>query len=72
MLGSPMPETIETLRAENAQLRELLNVYNLGGWMDSLSLIKERDALRARLDQYKKCTYPDCRCNQPDDCAWME
>lgn len=32
---------------ENEQLRELLNVHNLGGWQDSLTLIKERDALRA-------------------------
>jgi hypothetical protein len=35
------------LEAENASLRTLLNTYNLGGWTDSLELIKERDALMA-------------------------
>jgi len=36
--------------AEVAQLRELLNCYNLGGWTDSARLIKERDQLRTELE----------------------
>jgi hypothetical protein len=39
-------EETDRLRKENAQLRELLNLYNLRGWMDSERLIKERDTLR--------------------------
>ena len=39
----------DALKAETSQLRELMNVYNLGGWTDSLTLIKERDALQARV-----------------------
>ena len=35
--------------AEVAQLRELLNCYNLGGWTDSARLIKERDQLREQI-----------------------
>jgi hypothetical protein len=45
----------DVLAAENESIRELMNCYNLGGWTDSLALIKERDALRtekkAREDQ---------------------
>lgn len=40
--------------AEIAQLRELLNVYNLGGWTDSERLIKERDEARSRLQAQSK------------------
>ena len=43
---------VERLEAENAALRELMNTYNLGGWTDSLELIKERDALRAALQDF--------------------
>lgn len=39
----------KALQAENAAIRELMNIYNLGGWTDSLALIKERDALQAKL-----------------------
>jgi len=35
------------LQAENGQLRELMNCYNLGGWTDSFALIQERDAALA-------------------------
>jgi hypothetical protein len=45
-VGEEAADVIDTLRAENGQLRELLNLYNLGGWMDSERLIKERDTLR--------------------------
>ena len=44
-------DLIDNLRAENKAIRELMNCYNLGGWTDSLALIKERDALRAERDQ---------------------
>ena len=40
---------IECLRREETVLRELLTMYNLGGWMDSERLIKERDRLRREL-----------------------
>lgn len=36
---------VEALTAENAQIRELMNLYNLGGWTDSLTLMQERDNL---------------------------
>jgi hypothetical protein len=35
--------------ADASALRELLNTYNLGGWMDSERLLKERDAALARV-----------------------
>ena len=38
------------LQKETEQLRILLNMYNLGGWTDSLALIKERDVLTAERD----------------------
>lgn len=41
----------DALKAENGQLRELMNCYNVGGWTDSLTLIKERDAFRARVQE---------------------
>ena len=40
---------VDDLTAERDALRELMNCYNIGGWTDSLALIKERDALRAGL-----------------------
>lgn len=40
--------------AEVAQLRELLNCYNLGGWTDSARLIKERDQLREQVNRLKE------------------
>ena len=39
-------DAVEQLRQENEQLRSLLNLYNLGGWTDSLRLMQERDAAR--------------------------
>lgn len=39
---------------EIAQLRELLNLYNLGGWTDAERLMKERDALRAENESLRK------------------
>lgn len=44
----------DALRAENASIRSLMECYNLGGWTDSLTMMKERDALRAELDRLKK------------------
>ena len=44
---SEAADRIDALEAENAQLRELLNAYNLGGWTDAERLMKERDAARA-------------------------
>ena len=41
------------LRAELAAIRELMNCYNLGGWTDSLALIKERDEAIAELAECK-------------------
>jgi hypothetical protein len=40
-------DRVKELEAENAQIRTLMNCYNLGGWTDSLALIKERDAIAA-------------------------
>lgn len=39
---------IAELKGENSALRELMNCYNLGGWTDSLALIKERDEMAKR------------------------
>jgi len=44
----------ESLLNSCAQLRELLNAYNLGGWMDSERLIKERDEARQQLAEANK------------------
>lgn len=52
-------------------VRELMNVYNLGGWTDAERLQRERDELRARLarmeaalvaaDAMRYCTEPLCK-----------
>lgn len=50
-------DTLAALReqaGEIAQLRELLNLYNLGGWTDAERLMKERDALRAENESLRK------------------
>mgnify|MGYP000635539656 CR=1 FL=1 len=47
-----MQSVIDELKTENAQIRELMNCYNLGWWMDSLRLIKERDALSKLADKW--------------------
>ena len=44
---------VEALTAENAQIRELMNLYNLGGWTDSLTLMKERDSYKANHKRYR-------------------
>jgi uncharacterized coiled-coil DUF342 family protein len=46
-------DEIKKLRTENAAIRELMNNYNLGGWTDSLTLIKERDKLQIKSDDLK-------------------
>lgn len=43
------PDQIERLQSEVAALRELMNVYNLGGWTDSERLMRERNEARAEL-----------------------
>lgn len=47
--GEQLGRELSASKAENEQLRELLNTYNLGGWMDSERLIKDRDALAERV-----------------------
>jgi len=42
-------DEIERLRAENAAIRELMNVYNLGGWTDVIGPIQRALAAEARL-----------------------
>ena len=49
-----MLTTIKELHAENDQIRTLMSIYNLGCWRDSLTLIKERDALRTELEAVRK------------------
>ena len=46
-----MREEVTSLERERDSLCELMNCYNLGGWTDSLALIKERDALKAQPEQ---------------------
>ncbi len=46
-------ERDEALR-DAAQVRELMNVYNAGGWTDADRLMKERDALRAEVERLRK------------------
>ena len=46
-------DEVERMRAELAAIRELMNCYNLGGWTDSLALIKERDEAIAELAECK-------------------
>jgi len=46
MYNNELREQVKKLTSENEQLRSRLNCYNLGGWTDSLVLIKERDDLR--------------------------
>lgn len=45
---------LDAERAENRQIRELMNTYNLGGWTDSERLIKERDAERAAQEKLRE------------------
>lgn len=45
-------EELKQVYAECAALRELLNCYNLGGWMDSERLMAERDAAREDAKRY--------------------
>lgn len=52
--------TVGRLEAENAQLRELLTMYNLGGWMDSERLIRERDALAREVRYLRHYGNKDC------------
>jgi hypothetical protein len=40
-------------RMDAAQVRELMNVYNAGGWTDADRLMKERDALRAEVERLR-------------------
>lgn len=44
----------ERLIAENRSIRTLMDLYNLGGWTDSLRLIQERDALARKLDAVRE------------------
>ena len=44
---------VEALTAENAQIRELMNMYNLGGWTDSLTLMQERDSYKKDAERYR-------------------
>ena len=46
-------DEIQALQADNAALRERLNLYNLGGWTDAERLMKERDDLRADAERYR-------------------
>jgi hypothetical protein len=52
--GCELRRELAAARAEAGQLRELLNVYNLGGWTDAERLLKERDAARAELAEWAK------------------
>ena len=45
---APCPKCAE-LAADNQAVRSLMDCYNLGGWTDSLTLLKERDALQAKV-----------------------
>ena len=47
-------DTIDALVAENEAIRTLMNCYNVGGWTDSLTLIKERDEARAEVERLKQ------------------
>ena len=40
----------DALKQENLQIHTLMNLYNVGGWTDSLDLMKERDALKAECE----------------------
>lgn len=51
-----MQAEIDELRAENGQLRALMDTYNLGGWTDSLALMAKCDALRADAERYRWIT----------------
>lgn len=46
------------LARENEQIRTLMNVYNLGGWTDSLRALTDQakriDDLQSRLAEYEK------------------
>jgi hypothetical protein len=42
----------ERLKTENLQIHTLMNLYNLGGWTDSLELMKERDSEKQVREQH--------------------
>ena len=46
-------DTIDALVADNEAIRTLMDCYNVGGWTDSLALIKERDQLRAEVERLR-------------------
>lgn len=41
---------IESLATENAAIRALMDIYNLGGWTDSLSLLERAERAEAERD----------------------
>ena len=47
--GKSIPEHITTLLAERDALRELMNVYNLGGWTDAVAPMKRALAAESAL-----------------------
>jgi chromosome segregation ATPase len=73
-------------RKDAAQVRELMNVYNAGGWTDADRLMKERDALRAEVERLRRkwggkrmvfqagrdSYKTDCNPMNTDDEAWEE
>ena len=53
VLFSKDADTIDALVADNEAIRTLMDCYNVGGWTDSLALIKERDQLRAEVERLR-------------------
>jgi len=46
-----MAQELGAAKSETEAIRTLMNCYNLGGWTDSLTLLKERDTLQSKCDE---------------------